>query len=174
MGREATSTYKEPNAGYMGIATCPSVGNFMFPDSGGNAYILTVDPWIMPGNPASGPIKGVSDPPALAVGAADPTGTQAYNFRVIMTQNPARMVAAAGHPAGRLRRERVRAVPALPRCHHRQRPELPGRAAGDIASTTNKLFCIQDLLTFNGLTEGYDINARGGISSDYIGSRPPT
>ncbi|MFZ4407611.1 MAG: FAD-dependent oxidoreductase [Paracraurococcus sp.] len=168
MGREAASTYKEVNSGYMGIYPPASVNNFMFPDSAGNAYILTVDPWITPGNPASGPIKGVIQPPALSVGAADPTGNQAFNFRVIMTQVAARRIALPSKaPAGfdaseyELFLRFLAAVTATGRTYQANN--------GQIASTTNKLFCIHDLLTLNFINEVFDINARAGVSSDYIG-----
>jgi hypothetical protein len=168
MGREAAATYKEVNAGYMGIYPPATVNNFMFPDSAGNAYILTVDPWVTPGDPTSGPIKGVTLPPNLAVGAADPTGNQAFNFRVIMTQVAARRVALPSKaPAGfdaseyELFLRFLAAITATGRTYQAN--------TGQIASTTNKLFCIHDLLTLNFINEVYDINARAGVSSDYIG-----
>jgi len=48
-----------------------------------------IDPYVTPGNSASGFIFGVdAAPPNLSVGDADPNTCQAMNFRVTMTKNP--------------------------------------------------------------------------------------
>jgi FAD dependent oxidoreductase len=77
-GSEQSGAGLEANNGYRGPA------RFSLPKRAtGTRY--RIDPYVTPGVPASGYLPNVVDPPALGIGAADPT-TQAMVFRLSLTQ----------------------------------------------------------------------------------------
>jgi hypothetical protein len=51
-------------------------------------FTLPVDPYVTPGDPASGLLPGISADPVAATGSGDKR-IQAYNFRLCVTQDPA-------------------------------------------------------------------------------------
>ncbi|MBB5867849.1 hypothetical protein F4553_001228 [Allocatelliglobosispora scoriae] len=56
----------------------------------GHQFTLPVDPYVVPGNPGSGVLPGISPTPVAANGTAD-TRIQAYNYRMCLTQSAARV-----------------------------------------------------------------------------------
>lgn len=73
VGREANSVYGET---YNGVQL---MDGHQFPDG--------VDPYLVPGDPESGLLWGISDAPLGETGSGD-TLVQAYNFRVCLTDHP--------------------------------------------------------------------------------------
>lgn len=83
VGREDNSVYKETLNGYQLAAYRKQSGYHQFPDG--------VDPYVVPGDPSSGLLPGISS------GQANPTGTgdklvQAYNFRICLTDSAENMI----------------------------------------------------------------------------------
>lgn len=70
VGREAASEFQEEHAGVQ-----PPM------------EVVPIDPFVEPGNPASGPLKGVEKDHGKPVGSADGY-TQAYNYRYYTTDDP--------------------------------------------------------------------------------------
>jgi hypothetical protein len=86
IGRESNATYGETR---NGIQTAAAVKNQLFDN---------IDPYVVPGNPASGLLPGVN----LTAGGADGAGDnklQAYCYRMVLTDVAANRVAVA-QPAG--------------------------------------------------------------------------
>ena len=54
----------------------------------------TVDPWVVPGDPASGLLPGIHRIGLPEPGSADAL-TQAYNFRICLTKDPAKRIPLA-------------------------------------------------------------------------------
>jgi hypothetical protein len=77
VGREANSQYGET---FNGVQL---MNGHQFPDG--------IDPYVVPGNPESGLLWGVSNRPLLPAGSGDKK-VQAYNFRICLTDNKANMV----------------------------------------------------------------------------------
>lgn len=73
VGREANSVYGET---YNGVQL---MEGHQFPDG--------VDPYAVPGDPASGLLWGISDAALAGAGSGD-TLVQAYNFRICLTDHP--------------------------------------------------------------------------------------
>jgi hypothetical protein len=138
VGRESSGTYNEPQAGVFV-----------------NTQTLNVDPYVVPGNPASGVL------PMLSAQLPPPNGTaddkvQAYNFRLTVTTNAANKLPWAAPPN-----------------YNAAQYELLKRAitAASPTPTLNQLLQLVALGTPNGAAK-YDINANGGItmvSTDYVG-----
>lgn len=130
VGREANSLYGET---YNGVQTFHHNHNFNKP----------VDPYVIPGDPTSGLLRGISDAPLAEVGSGD-KHVQAYNFRMCLTK------AADRIPFPK------------PKGYDPQRYEIVRRyiAAGiwDVLSLT--------IAMPNGKT---DTNNHGGFSTDNIG-----
>jgi FAD dependent oxidoreductase len=63
----------------------------------GNGSSFDIDPFVTPGNSASGLISGVRLWPQIPVGTAD-SAVEAYNFRMSMTTNPARRLELPSFP----------------------------------------------------------------------------
>ncbi len=76
VGREANAQYHETLDGVC----APGAHNFRLP----------VDPYVTPGDPASGLLKGISSDPPGKLGDAD-RNVQAYNFRMFLTRAPNRI-----------------------------------------------------------------------------------
>ncbi len=144
-GREANTEFSETRNGVLTATTSPFVN-------------LTIDPYLIPGNPASGLIAGISSTPIAAPGSAD-TLVQAYNFRLCLTQAPNRLPIAP------------------PPNYQAADYEMIGRylaaktatgGAVDLASFTNGLF--HNIGTADGFPNGKsDWNANKGMSSDWVG-----
>ncbi|TAH05869.1 MAG: FAD-dependent oxidoreductase, partial [Runella slithyformis] len=78
VGREANSQYNET---WNGVQVHKA---HQFPDG--------IDPYKIPGNPASGLLWGISAAPLAATGSGDKL-VQAYNFRLCLSRNPANQIA---------------------------------------------------------------------------------
>ncbi|NGM63697.1 FAD-dependent oxidoreductase [Sphingobacterium sp. SGR-19] len=83
VGREDNSVYEETLNGYQLAAYRKQSGYHQFPDG--------VSPYVVPGDPSSGLLPGISS------GQANPTGTgdklvQAYNFRICLTDSTENMI----------------------------------------------------------------------------------
>jgi hypothetical protein len=74
VGREANSTYQETLEGIRGVT--PK-----------HQFIVAVDPWLRPQDPASGLLPWIQDQSPGTAGEGD-RAIQAYNFRLCLTQNP--------------------------------------------------------------------------------------
>ncbi|KAB7726863.1 FAD-dependent oxidoreductase [Rudanella paleaurantiibacter] len=77
VGRESNELYKET---YNGVQL---LDHHQFPDG--------IDPYRIPGNPASGLLWGISPDPLSPKGTGD-SKVQAYNFRICLTNNPANRI----------------------------------------------------------------------------------
>ncbi len=136
VGREANSEYGEV---YNGVQKARATKH-QFSSSN------PVDPYVVPGDPASGLLPLVSGDPPGTDGEGD-DHVQAYNYRLIVTRAADRRpwTAPAGYDAGRYE---------LLRRH--------------IAATNPS--SITSLMKLDGLRGGkYDMNNRGAVSTDYIG-----
>lgn len=132
VGREANSTYGES---YNGIQTANATKNQL---------PAGIDPYVEPGNPASGLIAGVSADPAGVDGQADDR-LQAYCFRMVLTNVAANRVMVT-QPAG----------------YDEGEYELLFRA---IEAGQSSGFFKLDMMP----NRKTDSNNTGGISTDYIG-----
>jgi len=134
-GREGTSAYNESLAGIRTL-------------SGGYSY----DPYVVPGNPASGLLPLVQPDSGGSVGEGDQR-LQAYNFRLCLTQNP------------------TNKLPILPPWDYNEaeyelvRRYVAARVAKDGSVSLGQLIHIQSIIP-NGKT---DINANGELSTDLVG-----
>lgn len=136
VGREDTNVYNESLAGLR---------------SPGGSW--NYDPYVTPGNPASGFLPFVQGTNAGTVGQGD-NRLQAYNFRLCLTQNATNKVALTA-----------------PANYSEAQYELVGRylaarVAADGSVALNQLIDIQTIIP-NGKT---DINANGELSTDYVGA----
>lgn len=84
VGREDNAVYKETLNGV----------HFGHPN---HNFKTWVDPYVIPGKPDSGLLKGVSDAPPLVQGQGDRC-VQAYNFRICLTDDPANQLAFTPPP----------------------------------------------------------------------------
>ena len=136
VGRESSSTYNEPHAGVFV-----------------NTQTLNVDPYVIPGNPASGVLPMLSAQLPAANGTADDK-VQAYNFRLNVTTNANRLPWTA------------------PPNYDPARYELLKRAIQATNPTSiGQLLQLQGLNTPNGANK-WDVNANGNltmVSTDYVG-----
>jgi hypothetical protein len=138
VGREANSTYGETLDGIRAVT--PK-----------HQFVVAVDPYRQPGDPASGLLPLIQDQMPGTPGQADKS-IQAYNFRLCLTQNPTNRLSIEPPPD-----------------YDPARYELLGRylaalvAAGKTPSL-GQLINIQPMP--NGKT---DINNNGGFSTDFIG-----
>ena len=134
-GREGTNTYAESLAGIRSL---------------GGTY--NYDPYVSPGNPASGLLKYVQSDSAGTVGQGDQR-VQAYNFRLCLTQNA------------------TNKLPIAPPANYSAADfelfarYVEARLARDGAVTLAQLMDIQTIIP-NGKT---DINARDELSTDWVG-----
>lgn len=88
VGREASSVYGEPLAGVQ--------------RSVNHQFQRPIDPYVVPGQPSSGLLPGISAEPHGAIGSGD-RHVQAYNFRLHVTDSPLRLPfpRPAGYDASR-------------------------------------------------------------------------
>ena len=138
VGREANQVYDETLNGIRG--TTPK-----------HQFIVPVDPYVKPGDPASGLLPLVQ-PVAFGQAGAGDRSVQAYNFRLCLTQNPAN------------RR------PIDPPAHYDPaRYELLGRYF-DALAAAHKPVTLQQFLKLDFVTrDKTDVNNNGPISTDSIG-----
>ncbi len=138
VGREANERFGETLNGVRG--TTPS-----------HQFGVKVDPYVKPGDAASGLLPLVMNEPLGEPGAGD-RSVQAYNFRLCFTKNPANRIAIQP-PAG----------------YDPKRYELLGRYCEALTAAekkpTLKTFLKIDMVT----SEKTDINNQGAISTDFIG-----
>lgn len=132
VGREANATYNED---YNGIQTARATKNQLRDG---------IDPYVIPGNPASGLLPGVKPAPAAADGAGDES-LQAYCFRMVLTNVAENRVMVAQPPG-----------------YNEADYELLFRSIE--AGQTSGFFKL-DLMP----NKKTDSNNTGGISTDYIG-----
>ncbi|PYJ08544.1 MAG: xanthan lyase [Verrucomicrobia bacterium] len=134
-GRESSSTYGESYAGVQ---------------NPGGSY--NYDPYVVPGNPASGLLPFVQPGSPGTPGQADDR-LQTYNYRLCLTQNPTNQ------------------IPIAPPANYSEaqyelfRRYLAARVAQDGSVALNQIIDIQTIIP-NGKT---DINANGELSTDYLG-----
>jgi hypothetical protein len=138
VGRESSSTYNEPQAGVFV-----------------NTQTLNVDPYVVPGNPASGVLPMLTNQLPPPNGTADDK-VQAYNFRLTVTTSAANKQPWTAPPN-----------------YNSAQYELLKRAiaAASPVPTVTQLLQLVALGTPNGAAK-YDVNANGGItmvSTDYVG-----
>jgi len=131
VGREASTLHGEVFNGQQVCAT--------------HQFDRPIDPYVVPGNPTSGPLPGI-DPNANFLPGSGDRRVQAYNFRVCMTQRP-----------------EIRVPFPQPAGYQRADYELLARwlAAGGGRQAFNKFDRIQGDKT--------DTNNHGAFSTDFIG-----
>lgn len=145
VGREANNLYNETKNGVL----TPSTSIFTS---------MSLDPYVVPGNPASGLIEGITPGPVAAPGTGDAL-VQAYNFRLCLTKASNR-------------------IPIAPPPDYRAADyEMIGRyliakaAAGqvvDLGSFTNGIF--HNIHQPDGFPGGKsDWNSNKGMASDWVG-----
>lgn len=135
VGREAQSTYGESLAGV-------TINTVTYP----------CDPYVIPGNPASGLLPLIQSGSPGAAGAGD-NHVQCYNFRLCLTQNPTNQIPITA-PANYSE--------ATYELLHRY---INAYVAANGSVPLNRLIDVQTIIP-NGKT---DINAYADISTDYIG-----
>ena len=137
VGRESNATYGESHNGVFV-----------------NTQTLNVDPYVVPGNPASGVLPMLSAQLPAANGTAD-NNLQAYNFRLTVTTNAANKLPWTAPPN-----------------YNPAQYELLKRAIQATNPTLiTQLLQLVALGTPNGANK-YDVNANGGltmVSTDYVG-----
>ena len=134
-GREGTNTYNESLAGIRSL---------------GGTY--NYDPYVTPGNPASGLLPLVQTNTGGNVGDGDKR-LQTYNFRLCLTQNATNKIAiTAPTNYSEANYELVRRY-------------IAARVAASASTALNQLIDVQTIIP-NGKT---DINANGELSTDYVG-----
>ncbi len=138
VGREANAIYGETLDGIRAVTPH-------------HQFIVAVDPYVKPGDPASGLLPFVQASPFGAPGEGD-ASVQAYNFRLCLTRNPAN-------------RKPIEPPPG----YDPARYELLGRYCDALVAAGHKL-SLGQFLKFDMVTpEKTDINNHGGFSTDYIG-----
>lgn len=80
VGREARGKYREDAAGVQKL-NYPDIGDKDHPD------YVKIDPYVVPGNPKSGLLPGISPIGQQPIGAADKS-LMAFNYRLCVTQSP--------------------------------------------------------------------------------------
>lgn len=134
-GREGANAYNESLAGIRSL---------------GGSY--NYDPYVVPGNPASGLLPLVNLNTGGTVGQGDQR-LQAYNYRLCLTQNATNKIAiTAPTNYSEANYELVRRY-------------ITNRVATDGSVSLSSLIHIQTIIP-NGKT---DINANGELSTDYVG-----
>lgn len=137
-GREANATYGETLDGIRDKTPH-------------HQFLVPVDPYVKPGDAASGLLPLIQPTPFGEPGAGDQS-VQAYNFRLCLTKNP------------------TNKLPILPPPNYdSKRYELLGRYFDALAAAGKKI-TLDGLLKIDMVTpEKTDINNQGGFSTDYIG-----
>jgi hypothetical protein len=136
IGRESNATYGEQ---YNGVQRGASGHNF--------STSTPVDPYVVPGNPASGLLPGINPTPPPANGTGD-NRVQSYNYRLTLTQAANRRAWTA------------------PANYNAADYELLKRyiPANSITSVKGKLLKIDSIRGGK-----FDLNNQGPVSTDFIG-----
>jgi hypothetical protein len=138
VGREANSVYGETLNGICGKTPH-------------HQFQVPVDPYVVPGEPATGLLPLIQDAPFGQAGDGD-RSVQAYNFRLCLTRNPANRKAIEPPPN-----------------YDPARYELLGRYL-DALKAAGRRMTLHDFIKIDMVTpEKTDINNNGGFSTDYIG-----
>jgi hypothetical protein len=138
VGRESNATYGETLNGIRD-------------QTPHHQFLVPVDPYVRPGDPASGLLPFVQALPFGRPGDGDKS-VQAYNFRLCLTRNPANRKAIEPPPG-----------------YDPGRYELLGRYF-DSLQAVGKTVTLNNFLKIDMVTpEKTDINNNGGFSTDYIG-----
>lgn len=138
VGREANATYGETLNGIRD--TTPQ-----------HQFLVPVDPYVKPGDPASGLLPFIQSVPFGQAGDGDAC-VQAYNFRLCLTKNPAN-----------------RKPIDPPANYDPAKYELLGRYCDTLAAS-NKPVTLKNFLKIDPVTtDKTDINNRGAFSTDFIG-----
>ncbi len=115
-------------------------------------FLVPVDPYVRPGDPASGLLPFIQDVPFGKAGDGD-RSVQAYNFRLCLTKNPANRKAVEPPPG-----------------YDPKRYELLGRYFEGLVKAGKKIEP-GEFLKFDMVTpEKTDSNNNGPFSTDFIGS----
>ncbi len=139
IGREANARFGETLNGVRG-------------QTPKHQFLVPVDPYVQPGDPASGLLSFVQADPAGMPGAGD-RSVQAYNFRLCLTKNPANRLPIQPPPG-----------------YDPKRYELLGRYCDGLVKAGAKI-SIGNFLKIDMVTpEKTDINNNGGFSTDFIGA----
>ena len=139
IGRESSATYGEL---FNGLTTGVQ----------GDTNATNLDPYVVPGNPASGLLPLVQANSGGTVGDAD-TRVQAYNLRPCLTTDTANQTAITA-PSG----------------YDETRYELVGRII-DARIAAGRTPVLTDFLTLFSIPGSkFDINAAGIASTDYVGN----
>ncbi len=138
VGREANATYGETLNGIRAVTPH-------------HQFIVPVDPYVKPGDPASGLLPFIQKAAFGTPGDGD-ASEQAYNFRLCLTRNPAN-------------RKPIEPPPGYDPAHY----ELLGRYCDALVAAGHKLSLGQFLGISMVTPEKTDINNNGGFSTDYIG-----
>jgi hypothetical protein len=138
--REANSTYGETLDGVRAVT--PK-----------HQFVVPVDPFVIPGKPESGLIPLVQSGDGGTPGEGDKS-VQAYNFRLVLTRDPANQ------------------RPILPPADYSPlRYELLARYLQAWSGSTKKSPTLGELMHIQMMPGGKtDINNNGGVSTDYIGA----
>lgn len=154
IGREANTTYGEPNAGYIGTSSASGYGDGA-PHNHSNVDTV-VNPYVTSGNTSSGLLPTVqkdynlNTPPAMN---SSDDNIQSYNFRLTLTTN-----AAWGIP-----------FPSTSRTGYSNTTfEALGRLFGSDSTMTLNDILKMDAINTSGYTV-YDVNNKNGFSTDFIG-----
>lgn len=138
IGREANARFGETLNGVRG-------------ETPKHQFLVPVDPYVKPGDPASGLLPFVQDAPLGTPGEGD-RSVQAYNFRLCLTKNPAN-------------RKPIEPPPG----YDPKQFELLGRYFDGLVKSGQKI-SIKNFLKIDMVTpEKTDINNNGGFSTDFIG-----
>lgn len=138
LGRESSAAYGES---FNGNGT----------GTNGLNFTVNVDPYLTPGDPASGLLPFIQAGDAGATGAAD-SKVQAYNYRLCLTSAPSN-------------RRPITAPPG----YSEARYELLGRLI-DARIAAGQTITIYDFMTFGAMpNQKFDNNNNGAFSTDYIG-----
>ena len=138
VGREANARFGETLNGVRG-------------ETPKHQFVVPVDPYVKPGDAASGLLPFVQAAPLGTPGAGDGS-VQTYNFRLCLTKNPAN-------------RKPIEPPPD----YDPKRYELLGRYCEGLVKSGQKI-TMNHFLKFDMVTpEKTDINNNGGFSTDFIG-----
>lgn len=138
VGREANSTYHETLDGIRAVT--PK-----------HQFTVAVDPYIRPGEPASGLLPLVQDLAFGEAGAGD-NSVQAYNFRLCLTQSATNKLAIAAPPS-----------------YDPARYELLARYVEALKAAGSDIH-LADFMHIQPIPGGKtDVNNNGGFSTDFIG-----
>ena len=138
VGREANERFGETLNGVRG-------------ETPKHQFLVPVDPYVKPGDPASGLLPFVQAAPLGTPGEGDKS-VQTYNFRLCLTKNPAN-------------RKPIEPPPG----YDPKRFELLGRYCEGLVKSGQKI-TMNHFLKFDMVTpEKTDINNNGGFSTDFIG-----